>query len=254
MSNKYNKRFSLSILLWMRKDKPRQEGMNYWSGGHAQIIAASPGLLEYRQQHLSESEHSFWPQAEGLETSIPEDRRVDGIAEVTYQTLFAPLGGTKQTGLAFKDEINVFRRTLMHMGFPFSSRWYYTENPTETQLRDVIFFRRKEGVGSGEFKKFINDVLADQLSTIPGITELRTQVYLPWNKLTWNTPNVSHDNPKEEHLHASIMLGFKDEAARNDFYANVAPKFNDKITAYASAVHAYHMDKTLPYVLDGKRL
>ncbi len=59
MTKGYQQRFSLSILLWMRQDKARQEGMDYWSGGHAQIIAASPGLLEYRQQHLSETEHSF---------------------------------------------------------------------------------------------------------------------------------------------------------------------------------------------------
>ena len=84
MTKGYQQRFSLSILLWMRQDKVRQAGMDYWSGGHAQIIAASPGLLEYRQQHLSETEHSFWPKATGLETAVPEDRRIDGIAEVTY--------------------------------------------------------------------------------------------------------------------------------------------------------------------------
>ncbi|UXR75942.1 MULTISPECIES: hypothetical protein [unclassified Staphylococcus] len=116
MPKNYDKRFSLSILLWMRQDKARQEGMDYWRGGHAQIIAASPGLLEYRQQHLSETEHGFWPKIDDLETHIPEDRRIDGIAEVTYNKLLAPIGGRRQTALAFEDEINVFRRTLMHMG------------------------------------------------------------------------------------------------------------------------------------------
>ena len=59
MTKEYEKKFSVSILLWMREDKPRQEGMDYWSGPHSQIIASSPGLLEYRQQHLSETQHSF---------------------------------------------------------------------------------------------------------------------------------------------------------------------------------------------------
>ncbi|WP_227986340.1 hypothetical protein [Streptococcus ruminantium] len=63
----------------MREDKPRQEGMDYWSGPHSQIIASSPGLLEYRQQHLSETQHSFWPEVAGLDTKVSTDRRIDGI-------------------------------------------------------------------------------------------------------------------------------------------------------------------------------
>lgn len=253
MSKEYDKRFSLSILLWMRKDKPRQEGMDYWRGGHAQIISSSPGLLEYRQQHLSETEHGFWPTSEGLETSIPEDRRIDGIAEVTYANLIAPLGGLHQTSLAFKDEVNVFRRTLMHMGLPYSSRWYHTDTNLDTSLRDVFYIRRKENVSSSHFKKFVNDSFASRLAKIPSITEIRSQVYLPWNNATWNTPNVAHDNPKEDHLHASIMIGFEDQATRENFYTNIAPHLNAELGKYASALHAYHIDTTLPFVLDGKR-
>ncbi|MBF0777250.1 hypothetical protein [Streptococcus cuniculi] len=253
MTKSYDKRFSLSILLWMRQDKPRQEGTDYWSGGHAQIIAASPGLLEYRQQHLSDREHSFWPEASGLEIHIPEDRRVDGIAEVTYETLLAPLGGRKQTAIAFEDEVNVFRRTLMHMGFPYTSRWYHTDTSSETQLRDVIYIRRKEKVSGGQFKDFVNNRLAGQLANVTGITEVRSQVYLPWNKATWNTPNVAHDNPKTGHLHASVIIGFANQSARQAFYNDSAPKLNETIVNYASAVHAYHIDKTLAFVENSQR-
>lgn len=253
MSTNYTNRFSLSILLWMRQDKPRQEGMNYWSGGHAQIIAASPGLLEYRQQHLSETEHGFWPQAEGLETQISADRRVDGIAEVTYEKLLAPLGGRKQTALAFEDEVNVFRRTLMHMGFPYSSRWYQTANSSETTLRDVLYIRRKDTVSSGKFKDFVNESLASQLANVTGVTEVRSQVYLPWNEKTWDTPNVAHDNPKSEHLHASIIIGFANQEARQAFYRDLAPSLNEDLRTYASALHAYHIDKTLTFVDNGQR-
>lgn len=253
MANDFEKRFSLSILLWMRQDKPRQEGMDYWSGGHAQIIAASPGLLEYRQQHLSEREHSFWPQIEGLETVVSEDRRIDGIAEVTYQKLLAPIGGRHQTALAFEDEVNVFRRTLMHMGFPYSSRWYTTASQQETKLRDVLYIRRKDQVSSGSFKAFVHNTMVSQLAKVSGVTEVRSQVYLPWNKATWDTPNVAHDNPKEEHLHASIIIGFANETVRQEFYGNLARQLNTELVSYASALHAYHIDQTLSFVLDGQR-
>ncbi|MFK8242915.1 MULTISPECIES: hypothetical protein [unclassified Facklamia] len=254
MTKKYNKKFSVSILLWMRQDKARQEGMNYWSGPHSQIIASSPGLLEYRQQHLSETEHSFWPSVSELETNIPVDRRIDGIAEVTFENLLAPIAGRKQTALAFKDEVNVFRRTLMHMGFPFSSRWFSMAENNETQLRDVLYVRRKDGVGSSDFKKFINDSLAAEITEVAGVTEVRTQVYMPWHKATWNTPNVAHDNPKSQQLHASVIIGFANEEVRENFYQNIAPILNTKIVTYASAVHAYQIEKTLTFVENGKRI
>ena len=103
-------------------DKPRQEYMNYWKGPHAKIIAASPQLFEYRQLHiLVILDNSFWPSDESINTKVSLDRRVDGIAEVTYKHTISPVFGLKQTQLAFKDEINLFRRTLMHMGLPWSS-------------------------------------------------------------------------------------------------------------------------------------
>lgn len=253
MAKNYQKKFSVSILLWMRQDKPRQEGMDYWSGPHSQIIASSPGLLEYRQQHLSEKEHGFWPEAEGLDTQISPDRRVDGIAEVTFENLLSPVAGRHQTALAFEDEVNVFRRTLMHMGLPYSSRWLNTSEQAESQWRDVIYLRRKDNVSSQDFKTFVNDQFSPQLAQASGVTEVRSQVYLPWNKATWDTPNVAHDNPKEDHLHASVIIGFASQADREAFYATLAPSLNQELTHYVSAVHAYQIDKTLTFVENGQK-
>ncbi|HFR3470031.1 hypothetical protein RFK91_03385 [Streptococcus suis] len=89
---------------------------------------------------------------------------------------------------------------------------------------------------SGSFKKFVQDGLASQLATISGVTEVRTQVYLPWNKATWNTPKVAHDNPKEDHLHASIIPGFADQAAREAFYANQAPQLNAEVVQQSTLI------------------
>jgi len=82
-----SKHFTSSILLWMRTDQPRQAGMDRWKGPHSGIVSATPGLLEYRQTHLAEHNPGRWPNTSGVETAIPEDRRIDGIAEVTFELL-----------------------------------------------------------------------------------------------------------------------------------------------------------------------
>jgi hypothetical protein len=123
------KHFSSSILLWVRTDQPRQTGMDYWKGPHSKIISATPGLEEYRQIHLAEVNPGLWPATPGVETDIPVERKIDGVAEVTLKSLLSPLLGRKQTQLAFKDEINVFRRTLLYAGLPNSSRCTRWQSP-----------------------------------------------------------------------------------------------------------------------------
>jgi hypothetical protein len=82
-------------------------------GPHSGIISATPGLEEYRQIHLAGGNPGLWPAIDGLETTIPVDRKIDGVAEVTFKSAPSPLQGRKQSQLAFEDEINVFRRTVL---------------------------------------------------------------------------------------------------------------------------------------------
>ena len=91
------KHFSSSFLLWVRTDQPRQTGMDYWKGPHSKIISATPGLEEYRQIHLAEVNPGLWPATPGVETDIPVERKIDGVAEVTFRSPLSPLLGRKQT-------------------------------------------------------------------------------------------------------------------------------------------------------------
>ncbi|MER5449239.1 hypothetical protein ABT065_26985 [Streptomyces sp. NPDC002764] len=167
----------------MRTDQPRQTGMDHWKGPHSGIIAATPGLEEYRQLHLAEHNPGRWPATDGIQTAIPADRKIDGVAEVTFQTALAPLKGRKQTKLAYADEINVFRRTLLYAGPPRSSRWYDVAGPGQTVgARALIYLRRRDGVGAGAFRKFVNEQLAPALAGTGVLTELRTQTFLPWSE------------------------------------------------------------------------
>jgi hypothetical protein len=247
------KHFSTSILLWVRTDQPRQTSMDYWKGPHSRIISATPGLDEYRQIHLAEHNPGLWPMTDGVETSIPVDRKIDGVAEVTLQSALSPLQGRKQTQLAFKDEINVFRRTLLYTGPPHSSRWYDVADPDEPAgARALVYLRRRDGVGAGEFRKFLKTQLAPALAGTGVLKELRTQTFLPWIEKLWDTPNVAHDNPADQRFHASVSLGFTDTASRTAFFTSTAiEKLSNQLTPLASAIHAYDVTAALTYVKNG---
>ncbi|MCF4121114.1 strictosidine synthase [Antribacter sp. KLBMP9083] len=249
------KPFVSSILLWMRTDQPRQTGMDHWKGPHSKIISATPGFEEYRQIHLAEDNPGLWPATRGIETTIPADRRIDGVAEVTFRSVLSPLLGRKQTRLAFKDEVNVFRRTLLYAGPPSSARWYDVAGPGEkADARALVYLRRRDGVRTGEFRKHVNE-LARTLAGTGLLKELRTQVFMPWNEKLWDTPNVAHDNPADQRFHASLILGFTDPAARAAFFKGPeVESLSDTLASFTSAVHAYEVTDALTYVKDGKEL
>lgn len=227
--------------------------MNYWKGPHSKIISASPGLDEYRQIHLAETNPGLWPATPGIETEIPVGRKIDGVAQVAFQSVFSVLAGREQNKLAFKDEINVFRRTLLYLGLPNWSRWYDVARPGEKiGTRVLIYLRRRDSVRAGAFRKFINDELAPALASTGALKELRTQAFLPWSKGLWNTPNVAHDNPAAQRFHASVMLGFTDATEQTAFFeSRKLASFSTELAHLASAVHAYQVSEALTFVRDG---
>jgi hypothetical protein len=84
------------------------------------------------------------------------------------------------------------------------------------------------------------------------LRELRTQTFMPWYEKLWDTPNVAHDNPADQHFHASLILGFADQSARAAFFENrEVESLSGALVSFASAIHAYDVSAALTYVKDG---
>jgi hypothetical protein len=249
----FRKHFSSSVLLWVRADQPREAGMEYWKGPHSGIISATKGLEEYRQIHLAELNPGRWPVTHGVETEIPVERKIDGVAEVTFTSALSPLLGRKQTKLAFKDEINVFRRTLLYAGLPNSSHWYdLADGAKPVGARALIYLRRRRGVRGGDFRKAIVETLVPALAATGVLREPRTQTFLPWHEKLWDTPNVAHDNPTDQRFHASVSLGFADLSTQAAFFESPEiDGLSSTLAPVAAAIHAYDVSAALTYVKDG---
>jgi hypothetical protein len=230
--------------------------MDYWKGPHSKIISATPGFEEYRQIHLAENNPGLWPAIDGVETIIPAERRIDGVAEVTFTSVLSPLRDRKQTGLAYKDEVNVFQRTLLYAGPPYSARWYDVAGPgAKAGARSLIYLRRREGIKTRAFRTFLKDELVPGLVKTGALRELRTQVFMPWIERLWDTPNVAHDNPTDQRFHASLILGFADtNALRAFFESGEIATLSGKLPEFVSAVHAYEVTEALTFVNEGNIL
>ncbi|RDB02623.1 strictosidine synthase [Runella aurantiaca] len=250
------KHLSSSILLWMRTDKARQAGMDRWKGPHSKIISANKGLWEYRQIHFVENNSGLWQPISGVETTIPTNRKIDGVADVTLKNLFSVFRGKKQNKLAYADEVNLFKRTILYAAFPKNSKWYSVAQPSEKiEARSMVFFKKKDGISDKDFKNFINDELTPALANTGMLKELRNKAYNPWKQEQWNTPNVAHDNAPEVQFQASLILGFSNDAAMKSFFSSEElKKLSNRLSVFCSTIHAYEIAETLTFVKNGTQL
>ncbi|MCD9153525.1 EthD domain-containing protein [Aeromicrobium duanguangcaii] len=245
------KPLALSLLLWVADGVRREQSMRRWKSTHADLTTATPGREEYRQLHVAQDSPGLWPAIPGVETQIPPDTRVDGVAEVTYASLAAAWRGRGLAADAREDEVHNFRRSLLYAGPPHSTRWYDVAGSVDTRIWLYVLLRRRPGVSPRGLRDFMRHGLIDDLYGAGTLTELRTHVFLPWRRALWNSPRVAHDNPRDQRFHASISLGFGDRETLQEFLSGPVPEvLAVGLMSHAAAVHAY--DATVHrFVSDG---
>ena len=215
------------------------------TGPHLEKHFTSSVLLWVRNEQPRQTGMDYW--------KGPEDRRHRG-SHFPIRAFAAQ--GAQANRPGHKDEVNVFRRTLLYAGPPNTSRWYDVASPAETVgARTVIYLRRRPGVRPGEFRRAVKKELVPALADTGMLKELRTQSFMPWIKEMWDTPRVAHDNPADQRFHASIILGFAEPAARPAFLSSPTVRnLSHQLKPVVSAIHAYDVEAALTYVKSGRIL
>lgn len=246
------KTFASAVLLWFREDMRREDVRAHWRGSHAHYVAHQKSIRDYRQHHFDEDNPGLWPSIDGVETTIPAERRVDGMPESLLNGLTGPLRGGKEKALVYADEVNAFKRTVLYIGLPNAGRRYRLQARGRVGSRCVVLLRRRPEITRAEFALFVDETLAPALAVVPSVRELTTQVFAPWSNL-WDTPGVAHDNAERDQFHSTLVLGFADQASRGDFFASaVLDGLAPDIARLCVAVHAYSVEATYHNLVDGR--
>ena len=241
------------VLLWMRSDRARQDGMEYWRGPHSQLVARSPGFREYRQHHFDAAAPGLWPSVDGVETEIPDERRIDGTPEVTLDGPIGALKALKPNKLVQQDEANVFGRTILHATALNAGRWFTCLTPAVTGARTVVLLRQQPGSEKAAFAALLNKDLGPTLAALPGVTEVRTYPFSPHKASSWNTPGVAHDYPDEQQFHGSLVIGATDHGALEAaLRAAQVTALSETISKACSALHAYVVTATYTNTQNGR--
>ena len=235
--------------LWFRRDIDQETARAHWLGRHAQLVAVTPGLLEYRQHHFG-SGPGIWPAVEGVQTDIPATERIDGSPEATLAHALSPVLSAAQNRWVAADEANAFRRTIMNITSLRGTHWI--RSGAGIGARTVVYLRSRSGTADEGFTAFVNNVLTPALEAEAGLLEIRVATYQPWREGLWKTPNVEHLNPPEQQFHGSLILGAADSDSLSAALAAVSTSLGAELRGRLSAVHAYPVSRTYVFRQDGR--
>jgi hypothetical protein len=241
------------VPLWLREDRPREQGLEYWRGPHGRIAAQTPGWLEYRQHHFEADAPGVWPDISDVETAIRDAGRMDGVPEVTFESAASVLKALRTRRAIFADEANVFARTILYVTGPGGGRWWREDQGEPVRRRTVVMLRRRDGVGFRAFRRWVNDDFGRALAGVPGMLETRTLAFLPYVRQLWSTPRVAHDELPEWRYHAAVMLGTRDHATLAAALASEpGAAVRNAQREHCSAIHAYPVGNTYVFRRHGR--
>jgi hypothetical protein len=128
-----------------------------------------PGFLEYRQHHLPADPVGSWPPINGVQTDIPEQRRIDGIPEVTFEHPLSSLKALRYNTIVHADERNVFSRTVLNLSTPRRGRWFDTAEGGPTGARTLVMIRRRPGTSTSVFSDAVHDGIGATPAGLPEV-------------------------------------------------------------------------------------
>ena len=229
-----------------------------WTTGRARTRRSSPPRRVSRstgRSTLPRTTRACGRRPTGVETAIPADRKIDGVAEVTFHSVLSPLLGRKQTSWPSRTRSTCSGArcsTLARRTRPAGTRSQARKRRSAARAWSTS--GRRDGVGAGEFRKFINEQLAPALAGTGVLKELRTQTFLPWIEKLWDTPERRARQPRTTSSSTPRSCSGSPTPRHGDaFFDQQRDRgpVQTELAPLASAIHAYDVAAALTYVKNG---
>lgn len=196
---------------FIRKDRSYDLLRAYWRGPHGFLVSQTDGLFSYIR-HPFDKENCMAELPYDVDTTPKEKWIFDGIAETYMDNLMGSLkaltsGVSKET---YKDEQNIFSRTLMYNTMPGDAIFYRADLETfdvpgkKEGERVILFIKSSHRCA---LKKFLTEQLMPTLCQNDQLREIASYVFMRFSENLWKSENVAHDHPEEEQFAAAVMLG-----------------------------------------------
>lgn len=241
----------ITTLNYLRTDLARDDCFSYWGGPHAERVVRNGFIRDYSQYHFKDDAEGLWPLTPGVLTALPLERRIDGVSEIIFNSIFKVPGNIFSLRHVIKDQVNTFDIQLSNATTLCGGRIIKPGMNINIYARSVILIRRRKNISTADFKRYIHCEFANQLGLHKDTIEVRCQVFMPYFKSLWNKTGIAQDDDEDYQYHASIIIGAKDDIGLQSALTQVASTLSE-VAYHCSAIHAYPVSNTLINRVDGR--
>ena len=208
---------------------------------------------------MAHNEGGIFPAVPGVDlVTAPEDQ-FDGIAELTYKTIQDRQAWMTAAAVLMDDEHNIFSKAIGYVTDEGNSRTYVDRievgdpNGRLGVAKFHVMVRQADGVGVGDFRKYMTDRFAAAVTGSPHLLKFRLHLFEPPDVSRPVAAGVSHSEPADRQYQAAFEIGFRNRLDMEAFFASEAYKAaTADLSKYARTVTPFPERSAYTFVYGGR--
>ena len=247
------------VPLWKRSGLRLDLFDDYWRDVHGPVCARLPGQYQYWQFHVAHNLGGLFPSIDGVGMFSSEEEQFDGIAELTFRSVEDRAIWFEAAGILMDDEHNIFRKGIGYITSPGNSKTWVDRiedaapNGNTGIVRMHVQVRQKAGTTSEEFRSYLTEIFAPNVTKSSHVLKLRTHLFEKPDLSRPDAAGVSHSEPESLLYQAAFEIAFRNHLEMEYFFAST--EFVDAksgINKVVSQLNAYPEKDPYCFVYDGK--
>ncbi|WP_197379558.1 EthD domain-containing protein [Mycolicibacterium mengxianglii] len=226
----------------------------YWADVHGPMCAAIPGIDLYRQFHLDSPRSHDWITAPSVDTTVPDDERIDGAAQCAFVNREDFDRWLTGTAVLADDERNGFDGTYGYYALGATGHLGADAPHAVGGTSMLVLIRRRAHADTGAFRSFIRDTLMTTLLGSGFVSNVSGHLLEPYeeHESHWQADALDNRVPAELQHHAALHVSCENMLAwrrllDTDQFGSTAVLQSELF----SAVHVYPVRSAITFVHDG---
>jgi hypothetical protein len=233
---------TLVMPLQARSGLTTDDFYEYWLNAHVTLPARFPGISSIFL-HSTSFDDVAWPQLPGVSHRPPPEDDFWGVPEATFVTLEGLADFQAAAKVQMDDGINFLQEMIAYRSIADATQTAAdrTGLPApdghDRLLRHLLFLRRRDGVATADFRRFVAEVLAPAWAASDEVLKVRRHLFEEV-EVTLDHPGVRMSKPLDRQYQAAVEIVLPDVAALGRFAASPAwRRPAGDLAAHCSAVH-----------------
>jgi EthD domain len=243
---------TLVMPLQARAGMTNRDFYEYWLNAHVTLPARFPGISSIFLHCVSFDDdadgEATWPRLPGVSHRPPPEDEFQGVPEATFVTMEGLAEFQAASKVQMDDGINFLQEMIAYRSIADATETVSDQTDLkapdghDSLIMHLLFLRRREGVTTEDFRRFVADTLAPRCAASPDVLKVRRHPFEEV-EVTLDHPGVRMSRPLNRQYQAALEVVSEDLAR---FKASPQWKqLEAPVQKHCEAVHAARVSRCI---------